>query len=90
MTTKPIYDLDKPSSDEKIATALKIHTVKLHSIFKSKLLEVSLVEIVTHIISLAVILLYIIILCRNIPPLPVYDTISKLVIGAYIGGLFRK
>jgi len=89
MTDKPI-DLENPDSEDRIKKILRIKSANFSSILKLKLMEVSLIEIVAHVISLTVVIPYTILLINGHSPIAVYDTLAKLIFGAYIGNIIRR
>lgn len=89
MASPPI-DLDSEKSTEKVKNLLKLKKMSMGTVIKIKIFESSLLEIIFHIISLILIVPYVYLLAQGVAPIEIYDTIVKLLIGAYIGNIVKK
>lgn len=83
-------DLEREDASELVGKLAGMKHTSVVSILKFKLLEVTVIELFTYLISLAIIIPYLVILAQGNQPLEVFDTIAKLVIGAYLGRILKK
>ncbi len=89
-SSKRFIDLDDPQSDERVKLLLKIKAHSFWSIIKLKIHEVTLMELFTYVISLMIIIPYVVMIIKGDLISVTFDTIAKIVIGAYIGKIVGK
>ncbi len=83
-------DFDDPKSTEEVKLCLDLAKEGTWADFlKIKFLGLKLKETVSHTISLLIIVSYVYLLARGRVPSSVHDTLAKIIIGAYLGFLFK-
>ena len=83
-------DLDDPKSEDLIRKLTSIKSNSFWSIVKLKFLEITPREFFTYFISLVILIPYVYNLATGKQTPEVFDTISKIVLGAYIGKIAMK
>ncbi|HLG23843.1 MAG TPA: hypothetical protein VI564_02835 [Candidatus Nanoarchaeia archaeon] len=92
MPSDTLINLEEKSSELEVKKILKLRLPTYSEILKSKLMNIGLTEIIAHVICLVIIVFW---LCLIIGEssnsyFGTMDTFAKLIIGGYLGKLFKS
>lgn len=90
MKEEEILDLDNPEAEILAKQMLKHGRETVGRIIKSKLRLMTIKELTFHLITLGIVLPYAYLLFTGTITNETYDTLAKLIIGAYIANILSK